>query len=92
MEILALQRDRLVRWRCVAHLSGDEWIGTELSFELLAKDGGTGLVFSYRRCSEATDFLRYCSVRWAHYLVSLKNFVETRHRQPLAVRHSILKA
>jgi hypothetical protein len=45
MEILALQRDSQVCWRCVTHLSGDEWIGTELSFELRAKDGGTDLVF-----------------------------------------------
>jgi len=77
MEILALQRDRQVCWRCVTHLSGDEWIGTELSFELRAKDGGTDPRLCHRRWSEATDFLRYCSVRWALYLVSLTDFVET---------------
>jgi uncharacterized protein YndB with AHSA1/START domain len=82
MEILALQSDRLVRWRCIANLSGDEWVGTEVSFELRAKNAGTNVVFSHRRWSEATDFLRTCSVRWALYLISLKNLVETGAGNP----------
>jgi len=35
MAIVALEPHHLVRWRCVGHLSGEEWIGTELFFELV---------------------------------------------------------
>jgi uncharacterized protein YndB with AHSA1/START domain len=82
MKILALEKDRLVRWRCVAHLSADEWVGTELTFELRPERDGTAVRFSHRRWSEATDFLRYCSLRWALYLISLKAFVETGMGNP----------
>lgn len=82
MQILALEPNRLVRWRCVGHLSGDEWIGTELTFELRPRPTGTEIVFSHRGWPAASDFLRSCSVRWALYLVSLKNFVESGRGSP----------
>jgi len=82
MAITALQPHRLVRWRCVDHLSGEEWIGTEVLFELVAEPDRTVLRFSHLRWLEATDFLRACSVRWALYLVSLKNLVETGKGNP----------
>jgi uncharacterized protein YndB with AHSA1/START domain len=82
MEITALEPNRLVQWRCVNHLSGDEWIGTELSFELVARGDQTIVRFSHRRWPEASDFLRSCSVRWALYLVSLKGFVESGQGNP----------
>jgi uncharacterized protein YndB with AHSA1/START domain len=82
MAIVALEPYRLVRWRCVAHPSGEEWIGSELFFELVAERDSTMLRFSHRRWLEATDFLRSCSVRWALYLVSLKNLVETGKGNP----------
>ena len=82
MAIVALEPHRLVRWRCVGHMSGEEWIGTELFFELVPGKKCTVLRFSHRRWLEATDFLRFCSVRWAIYLVSLKNLVETGKGMP----------
>jgi uncharacterized protein YndB with AHSA1/START domain len=82
MEIVALEPDRLVRWHCVAHLSGDEWIGTELTFDLRAEKGATVVRFSHRGWPEAGDFFRFCSTRWALYLVSLKNLVETGKGNP----------
>ncbi len=82
MEILALEENRLVRWACRAHLSGDEWVGTEVFFDLREENGVTVVRFSHRRWLEATDFLRYCSMKWAGYLLSLKNLVETGQGSP----------
>src|SRR5580765_3201602 len=65
MAIVALEPHPLLRWRRVGHLSGEEWIGTELFFELVPGKKCTVLRFSHRRWLEATDFLRFCSVRWA---------------------------
>ena len=78
MEILDLRPSKLVHWRCVAKTTGskDEWIGTEIFFELEPDGQGTILRFSQRRWLEASDFLRYCSLKWATYLVGLKHFLE----------------
>jgi len=84
MEILALEAERLVHWRCVAH--GDnpthEWINTELFFDLEAQGPGTVLRFSHRRWLEATDFIRYCSLKWATYLLGLKRLLEAGEGTP----------
>lgn len=65
MAIAALEPHRLVRWRCVDHLSGQEWIGTELFFELVAERNRTFVRFSHRRWLEASDYLRSASARIA---------------------------
>jgi uncharacterized protein YndB with AHSA1/START domain len=79
MEILELEDGRRVRWRCVAH-SGDpqhEWLGTEVFFDLEPQGPPhTALRFSHRRWLEASDFLRYCSLKWATYLLGLKRLME----------------
>lgn len=82
MEIVRLEPNRLVHWVCRAHLSGDEWVGTEVFFDLQADKDATVVRFSHRRWLEATDFLRYCSMKWAVYLVSLKKLVETGQGSP----------
>jgi uncharacterized protein YndB with AHSA1/START domain len=82
MQIVGLDRDRQVHWRCVGNLSGDEWVGTEIFFDLQGDDNETTVRFSQRRWLEATDFFRYCSTKWAVYLVSLKALVETGAGRP----------
>jgi uncharacterized protein YndB with AHSA1/START domain len=34
MMILALDKNRLVHWRCIANSFGEEWVNTEIFFEL----------------------------------------------------------
>jgi hypothetical protein len=34
MEILELEGNQLVHWMCRAHLSGGEWLGTDVFFDL----------------------------------------------------------
>jgi uncharacterized protein YndB with AHSA1/START domain len=84
MEILALQAGKLVHWRCVAKVASpdDEWIGTEIFFALERDGKGTVLRFSHRRWLEASDFLRYCSLKWATFLLSLKSLLETGRGMP----------
>ncbi len=82
MEVTVLDPGRLVRWRCVAHPSGTEWIGTVLSFDLRLENEGTVVRFSHQNWPGAGDFFRFCSVRWALYLISLKKFVETGAGNP----------
>jgi uncharacterized protein YndB with AHSA1/START domain len=78
--VLALQPKRRVHWRCTA--GPQEWIGTELSFDL-QEDGGLTIVrFGHRHWREAVEFMEHCSMKWATFLLSLKSLVETGQGRP----------
>jgi hypothetical protein len=78
MEVLELAENKLVRWRCVAHSYNDkhEWLATELDFALEPKDELTVLRFKHHRWPEGSDFLGFCSLKWATYLLGLKQLAE----------------
>jgi uncharacterized protein YndB with AHSA1/START domain len=78
MEVLELKRNKFVQWRCVAHSDDPkhEWVGTELFFELEPKGASTLLRFKHRRWLDGSDFLGYCSLKWATYLLGLKQLLE----------------
>lgn len=82
MRVVALRPNRLVKWQCLANGHGDEWINTELTFELEADKQATIVRFSQRRWAVESDFLRYCSQKWATYLLSLKSLVESGAGMP----------
>jgi len=63
-----------VAWRCVG--GADEWVGTELSFELRETDGGTAVLFTHAKWRDPGEFMAHCSARWAYFLLSLKSYVE----------------
>jgi hypothetical protein len=70
-----LDPDREVRWRILA--GPPEWIGTDVTFEL-AQDGDmTILLFGHRNWKEPVEFMAHCSMKWAVFLMSLRDFVET---------------
>jgi uncharacterized protein YndB with AHSA1/START domain len=78
MEVAGLDRAKRVHWRCVKHGPDPkhEWVGTELFFELEPEGANTVLRFSHRRWPEGSDFMRYCSMKWATYLLGLKGLLE----------------
>jgi uncharacterized protein YndB with AHSA1/START domain len=74
-EMTRLDPDREVRWRILA--GPPEWIGTDVTFEL-AQDGDmTILLFGHRNWKEPVEFMAHCSMKWAVFLMSLRDFVET---------------
>ena len=80
MEVLALERDKAVRWRCKA--GPEEWIGTDLDFRL-AQDGDYTIVrFGHRNWREAVEFTEHCSTKWATFLLSLKDLIEKGKGRP----------
>jgi uncharacterized protein YndB with AHSA1/START domain len=82
MEILELVPDTRVMWRCVAHSDGNEWINSELTFDLEALGDKTVVRFSHRRWARESDFFRYCSLKWATFLLSLKGLLERGEGTP----------
>ena len=73
---MALTTNKFVHWRCLANTWGDEWVNTELTFEIEPQGDKTMVRFSHRRWMKESDFLRSCSLKWGTFLMSLKSFVE----------------
>ena len=69
-----------VRWRCVDGPA--EWINTEINFELSQQDDQTILLFGHKNWREAVEFTAHCSMKWATFLLSLRDYVETGKGKP----------
>ncbi len=80
MEVLTLQPSGEVRWRCKE--GPEEWIGTEITFQLSQVDNQTILLFGHRNWREAVEFTAHCSMKWAIFLLSLREYVETGKGRP----------
>jgi uncharacterized protein YndB with AHSA1/START domain len=80
MEVMTLDPDKEVRWRCKA--GPEEWIGTEVVFKL-TRDGDYTIVhFGHKNWREAVEFTEHCSTKWATFLLSLRDLVETGKGRP----------
>ncbi|SFC56221.1 Uncharacterized conserved protein YndB, AHSA1/START domain [Flagellimonas taeanensis] len=80
MLVKALEQDKKVHW----HFTGgpEEWIGTDAVFNLHAEGDHTIVLFGHRNWKEAVEFTAHCSMKWAIFLLSLKNLVETGEGSP----------
>jgi uncharacterized protein YndB with AHSA1/START domain len=81
MEVTTLKPEELVKWRVVDG-SAKEWIGTELEFKIFGNEGKTILHFRHSKWGEDAKMFPKCSVDWAVYLLSLKEFVEKGKGHP----------
>jgi len=79
-ELTRLDPDREVRWRFVA--GPPEWIGSEATFELSRDGDMTILIFGHRNWKEAVEFTAHCSMKWAVFLLSLRDLLETGKGRP----------
>jgi uncharacterized protein YndB with AHSA1/START domain len=79
-ELAKLSPNEAVRWR---FRSGPaEWLGTEVTFDLSADGETTLLLFGHRNWREAVEFTAHCSMKWATFLLSLRELVETGVGKP----------
>jgi uncharacterized protein YndB with AHSA1/START domain len=74
MEVTDLVPDQRVGWRCVG--GPEEWVGTNLAFELDTTDGQTALRFIHGDWRDPVDFMHHCSTKWAYFLLGLKAGLE----------------
>jgi uncharacterized protein YndB with AHSA1/START domain len=80
MDVLELTPEKKVRWRVKA--GPQEWVGTDVDFSL-ARDGDyTVVLFGHRNWREAVEFTAHCSTKWAIFLLSLRELVETGEGRP----------
>lgn len=80
MRIEELDPNRGVRWYCLG--DDPEWKDTKLAFELKPHDDGMLLRFSHRDWASTEGIFAMCNYDWAHYLTSLKSYLETGEGMP----------
>lgn len=80
MEVLALTPDQHVHWRVKEGPA--EWLDTEIEFRLSQQDGQTIVAFSHRDWRDEGEFMAHCSTKWATFLLSLRELVETGQGRP----------
>ena len=80
VEVMALDPGKEVRWRVTS--GPDEWIGTDLIFKLRQDGDYTIVLFRHANWREVGEFTAHCSTKWATFLLSLKDLVETGKGRP----------
>jgi uncharacterized protein YndB with AHSA1/START domain len=80
MKVVELVPGKRVLWEVVA--GPDEWIGTHVSFDLRQEGGYAIVLFEHQGWAEPVEFMYHCSTKWATYLLSLKQLLETGRGAP----------
>ena len=80
MEVLALEPNKKVHWRF--RKGPEEWIGTDAIFDLSQDGDYTIVLFGHRNWREPVEFMAHCSMKWASFMLSLKELVETGRGKP----------
>jgi hypothetical protein len=80
MKVVEAKPNELVKWRCVR--GSEEWTDTEIVFRLLYKKDQTFVLFSHAGWKEPSEHMHHCSTKWATFLLSLKQLVETGQGRP----------
>jgi uncharacterized protein YndB with AHSA1/START domain len=79
-EMFELEPNKEVRWRIKS--GPEEWIGTDVTFTLTQDGDTTLIIFGHRNWREPIEFMAHCSMKWATFLLSLRQFVETGTGKP----------
>jgi uncharacterized protein YndB with AHSA1/START domain len=79
-KVLELRRAERVLWQVIE--GPPEWIGTKVSFELKQEGEFSIVLFKHAGWKEPVEFMHHCSTKWATFLLSLKQLVETGKGAP----------
>jgi uncharacterized protein YndB with AHSA1/START domain len=80
MKVLELDPAKRVLWEVVE--GPEEWIGTKVSWDLKQDGEYTIILFKHQGWKEPVEFMHHCSTKWAAYLLSLKQLLETGEGTP----------
>ena len=75
MAVRELVPGKAVRWEVVD--GPEEWIGTEVSFDITQSGALHDRAVRARGLAEPVEFMHHCSTKWAMFLMSLKQLLET---------------
>jgi uncharacterized protein YndB with AHSA1/START domain len=80
MKVVELDPGKKVLWEVVG--GEPEWIGTKIHWDLRQEDDYTVVLFKHEGWREPIEFMHHCSTKWASFLMSLKQLVETGKGAP----------
>lgn len=80
-KVTELIPNQTVRWEHSGEVP-EAWMGTEIIFQLHVDGKQTFVKFTHSNWKESTDFLAHCSTKWAVFLISLKDAIETNQGRP----------
>jgi uncharacterized protein YndB with AHSA1/START domain len=75
LKVVELTPNKRVEWLVVDGPA--EWIGTTVTFDLAQDGEWTIVLFAHTGWREPVEFMYHCSTKWASFLLSLKQLVET---------------
>ena len=75
MEVLEQEPAQRVLWEVVDGPA--EWIGTTVRWDITQQGDYTIALFAHQGWREPVEFMYHCSTKWATFLLSLKQLVET---------------
>ncbi len=81
-EVTDLQPAKRVVWKAPKGQGAGEWEETEVSFDLSTDAKQTFIQFRHSGWRESTSFQGHCSMRWAVFLLSLKDVLERGKGRP----------
>ena len=82
-DVTGLRPGKEVAWKAPKHQGAPEWEGTEVKFTISKDKKQTFVRFRHSGWKENSDFHAHCSTRWAVFLVSLKELLETGKGRPI---------
>ncbi|MGW4522128.1 SRPBCC family protein [Amycolatopsis sp. NPDC004378] len=80
MKVTELDPGKLVRWEVVD--GPPEWVGTTIRWDVEQRGDYTIVLFKHEGWREAVEFMHHCSTKWAIFLMSLKQLLETGEGAP----------
>ena len=75
MKVTKLTPNKKVEWKCINSI--EEWVSTDISFDMEEKEGNTILRFVHAGWRATTDTFAGCTYDWALFMKSLKSLCET---------------
>ena len=77
-----LSREKRVAGKSSKGQGNNEWEETEITFDLSTVEKQTFIQFRHSCWRETNDFQGHCSMRWAVFLLSLKDLLERGKWRP----------
>ena len=75
MKVLDQRPNERVEWEVTA--GPEEWVGTHITFDLKQEGDFTIVLFKHEGWREPVEFMYHCTTKWATFLLSMQQLVET---------------
>ncbi len=73
-------RDGFVLWEVTKGPA--EWVGTQLEFKVIDDEGQNRMMFRHIGWADDAPFFHHCSTKWATFLLSMRDMVESGKGRP----------